>query len=101
MLVIPRQQIDHLWDVDTTTYHHLFDVAKKMKERLNKAYPNYSRVGVIVEGFGVPHAHIHVFGYEEALEATVLARYNEKQNGGERFATEESLKIVGDKLRSV
>lgn len=101
MLVIPREHIDHLWDLDADTYHHLFDVTKIMKEKLNRAYPEYVRVGIVVEGFGVPHAHVHVFGYTQPLEATVVDRYEKKQKNGDRFETDESLKMVADKLRAV
>lgn len=100
MLVIPRQQIDHLWDLDIETYHHLFDIAKQMSDKLKEVYPNYKRVGLIVEGFGVPHTHVHVLGYDQPLEATVLTHYEAKQKNGEHFASQESLKAVADKLRS-
>lgn len=74
MLVIPREQVDHLWDLDDETYHHLWTVAKQMAGVLRRAYGDeYRRIGSVVEGFGVPHAHIHVFGYREDLEHTIKA----------------------------
>lgn len=69
-LVIPKEQIDSLWEVPNEIYHHLFDVAKDMVGRIEANY-DYKRVGIFVEGFGVPHAHIHVFGYEQPLEPTI------------------------------
>jgi histidine triad (HIT) family protein len=58
-LVIPKQQIDQIWDVPEDLYHHLWDVTKKIANRIKELLePN--RVGIAVEGFGVPHVHIHL-----------------------------------------
>ena len=58
-LVIPKQQIDHIWDVPNELYHHLWDVAKKLQVRI-KDVTHAERIGIVVEGYGVPHAHIHL-----------------------------------------
>jgi histidine triad (HIT) family protein len=58
-LLVPKQQIDHLWDIPNELYHHLWDVAKLLQARI-KDVSKAPRVGVVVEGFGVPHAHIHL-----------------------------------------
>lgn len=100
MLVIPRQQTDHLWDLDAATYHHLFDVVKRMQETLKKVYPDYPRVGMLVEGFGVPHAHIHVFGYKHPLEQTVTEHVQWKKSVNSPFATPEQLYPIAEKLRA-
>lgn len=100
MLVIPYEQIDHLWDLDQTTYHHLFDVAKNMQDTIKRAYPNYPRVGLLVEGFGVPHAHIHVYGYEHPLEKTVVDHIEWKKSVDSPFASSDQLRLVAEKLRT-
>ena len=96
MLVVPLQQVDSLWDIDNTTYHHLWDVARQMAHRLQKIYPAYERIGTLVEGFGVPHAHIHVFGYEQPLNGTISQRIKE----GPKNLTADELAAVAAKLRS-
>jgi histidine triad (HIT) family protein len=58
-LLVPKQQVDQLWDLPEELYHHIWDVAKKIEERLKEVF-NPPRVGVAVEGFGVPHVHIHL-----------------------------------------
>ncbi len=59
VLVFPKKQVDLLWDLDQDIYNHLMDVAKIIAEKIqNKLNP--LRVGMVVEGFGVPHAHIHL-----------------------------------------
>ncbi|MEO8691844.1 MAG: HIT family protein [Candidatus Saccharimonas sp.] len=93
-LVIPKQQVDSLWDLDSVLYHHLFDIAKQMARKIEANY-NYIRVGMMVEGFGVPHAHIHVFGYTKPLEGTV-----QDHLAHPHLATPEELAIEAAKLRS-
>lgn len=58
-LLIPKDQIDKLWDVPDELYHYLWSVAKKIESRITEVL-NPPRVGIFVEGFGVPHAHIHL-----------------------------------------
>jgi histidine triad (HIT) family protein len=101
MLVVPRQQIDHLWDVDNETYHHLFDVAKQMQELLNEAFPNYERIALGVEGYGVPHAHIHVFGLEKPLEETTVDFIGRKKSASNAQISPDELSVVAQKLRAV
>lgn len=69
-LVVPKQQIDHLWDVDDELYQHLMMISKRVAARM-RAVLRPKRVGMAVEGFGVPHAHIHVFALDQSLEKTV------------------------------
>ncbi len=58
-LLIPKQQIDKLWDLPDDLYHHLWNMAKKIETKMTEVL-NPPRVGIFVEGFGVPHAHIHL-----------------------------------------
>lgn len=94
-LVIPREQIDHLWDIDDELYHHLYDIVKMMAKRLKTVY-NYTRVGSIVEGYGVPHAHIHVMGLEKGFEPMMVEHVESKI-----FLTPEQMAIEAQKLRDV
>ncbi len=99
MLVIPNEQIDSLWDVDDQTYQHLFDVSKQMQTRLSDTYPDYKRIGLLVEGFGVPHAHIHVFGFHEALEETLEKHTAWKESAEGSAVSGDVLRVVAEKLR--
>jgi len=58
-LVIPKKEVDYLFDLDDKTYLGLHAFAKKVAEGLKKAIP-CRRVGVMVLGLEVPHAHIHL-----------------------------------------
>lgn len=58
-LVIPKKEVDYLFDLDNETYAGLQLFAKKVAEGLKKAIPCV-KVGVLVLGLEVPHAHIHL-----------------------------------------
>ena len=70
-LVVPKQEIDHLWDADDDLYLHLMKVVKKVAQRQREVL-NPKRVGVVLEGFAIPHIHIHVFPMNEGLESTIV-----------------------------
>lgn len=69
-LVIPKDQTDHLWDLDDELYLCVMKIAKKVAERQREVLKP-KRVGIIVEGFAVLHAHVHVFPMEGGLEYTI------------------------------
>lgn len=58
-LVIPKKEVDYLFDLDDETYAGLQLFAKKVAEGIKKAIP-CQKVGVMVLGLEVPHAHIHL-----------------------------------------
>ena len=59
VLVVPKQQIDSLWALPTEVYQHLWAVAQRIAHAMETELKP-ERVGVVVEGFDVPHAHIHL-----------------------------------------
>ena len=59
VLVIPKKEIDYIFDLDDETYLGLQVFAKKVAAGLKKAVP-CKRVGVAVIGLEVPHVHIHL-----------------------------------------
>ncbi len=66
-LVVPKTQVEFIWDLDETDYIHLMQTVKKvglrLREVLQKPY-----VGQVVVGTDVPHAHVHVIAFEKAQE---------------------------------
>lgn len=58
-LVIPKKEVDYLFDLDEPTYSGLQLFAKKVAEAVKKA-TGCKRIGVAVLGMEVPHAHIHL-----------------------------------------
>lgn len=58
-LVIPKKEIDYIFDLDSEQYRSLWTFAQTVAKALGKAVP-CKRVGVAVIGLEVPHAHIHL-----------------------------------------
>lgn len=58
-LIVPKKPIDYIFDLDKQTYAGLFELATKIAPAIQKA-TECVRVGMAVEGFGVPHAHLHL-----------------------------------------
>jgi histidine triad (HIT) family protein len=58
-LVIPKQEVDKLFHLDDETYTHLMQVAKKLALHMEEKL-GCTRVCVVVEGYAVPHAHVHL-----------------------------------------
>jgi len=58
-LVIPKKEVDYLFDLDDDTYTALHLFAKKVAAGLLKAVPCV-RIATSVIGLEVPHAHIHL-----------------------------------------
>jgi histidine triad (HIT) family protein len=58
-LVIPKVEVDYLFDIDDEVLAGMMVFAKKIAVALDKAIPS-KRVGVAVLGLEVPHAHIHL-----------------------------------------
>jgi histidine triad (HIT) family protein len=58
-LVIPKKQVDYIFDLDEETHTALWKFAKQISVRVNEAI-ECKRIGVAVIGLEVPHAHIHL-----------------------------------------
>lgn len=58
-LVIPKKEVDYIFDLDAETYAGLCAFVRKVAIALKAAIP-CKRVGVAVLGMEVPHAHIHL-----------------------------------------
>jgi histidine triad (HIT) family protein len=59
VLVIPKVEVDNLFDLDESTYTSLMMFARIVAKGIQKVIP-CNRVGVTVIGLEVPHAHIHL-----------------------------------------
>lgn len=64
VLVIPKKEVDHLFDLDETTYTELQLFAREVGAAMKKAVP-CKRIGIAVIGLEVPHAHIHLVPLNE------------------------------------
>ena len=62
-LVVPREEVDHWIDLDSDLADHLFTVSKKIGKALDLGFKP-KKVGLMIAGLEVPHAHIHVIPME-------------------------------------
>jgi histidine triad (HIT) family protein len=58
-LVIPKKEIDYIFNIEDELYTGLLLFAKKVAKGVEQAVP-CKRIGVAVIGLEVPHAHIHL-----------------------------------------
>jgi histidine triad (HIT) family protein len=59
-LVVPREEVDRWLDVDADTMEHLLRVARTISLALRDEWDS-DRVGLMIEGYVVPHLHIHIW----------------------------------------
>ncbi len=58
-LVIPKKEIDYIYDLDDELLAGLHVFAKKVAKGMEKVIP-CQRIGIAVLGLEVPHAHVHL-----------------------------------------
>lgn len=66
-LVIPKVEIDLLWDLPDEDYQALMSTTKKVAKHIGEVLTD-KRVGVKVIGDEVPHAHIHLVPFSSLEE---------------------------------
>ena len=58
-LVVPKKEVDYIFDLEDDLLMHLHAFSKKVARGIEKVIP-CERIGVTVIGLEVPHAHIHL-----------------------------------------
>lgn len=87
-LLIPKGHINYVFDMIDAAYSKLFDIARTLSVPIKKAF-DAPRVGLVIEGFSVPHVHLHLVPVYNVAELD--------PNRG-RAATFEELAPVAEKL---
>jgi histidine triad (HIT) family protein len=67
VLVVPKKQVEFLWDLDDENYQAVMIAAKKIAVKLREAL-DVPYVGEQVVGVDVPHAHVHLIPFSTAEE---------------------------------
>jgi histidine triad (HIT) family protein len=67
-LVIPKKEVDYIFDLDDELYTRLLLFAKSIVPALEKVVP-CERIGMSVIGLEVPHAHIHLIPLKSMADA--------------------------------
>ncbi|MGM0497393.1 MAG: HIT family protein [Bacteroidota bacterium] len=68
-LVIPKKEVDYLFDLDNDTLAGMMKFSKKIAKAIDKSI-DCKRVGVVVLGMEVPHAHIHLIPLDKESDAS-------------------------------
>ncbi|GAA4446878.1 HIT domain-containing protein [Nibrella saemangeumensis] len=89
-LVIPKKEVDYLFDLDNDLYTGLMQFAKQIAPAIEKAVP-CKRIGVAVVGLEVPHAHVHLI----PLNSMADMNFNNKLK-----LSQEELAATAGKIRS-
>jgi histidine triad (HIT) family protein len=89
-LVIPKKEIDYLFDLDDELLAGMTVFAKKVARAIDKVM-DCKRVGVVVLGLEVPHAHIHLIPIN-SLHDTEFSRPKLK-------LTSDELKLIAEKIK--
>lgn len=67
VLVVPKHQVEFVWDLEDPDYHAVMDTAKKLARRLKEVL-GAPYVGELIVGTDVPHAHVHIVPFEHPAE---------------------------------
>lgn len=66
-LVIPKKEVDYIFDIQDKDYQELFLFAKKVATAIKKVVP-CKKIGIAVIGLEVAHAHIHLVPINEVFD---------------------------------
>jgi len=70
VLVVPKTEIDYIFDLEDETYLGLMKFSKKVSAAIEKVIP-CQRIGMLVFGLEVPHAHVHLIPIVEASDMSI------------------------------
>ena len=79
-LVVPKKEIDKLFDLDTKTYVGLMEFANKVAKALEKTI-SCNRIGMTVVGLEVPHAHVHLIPINRVSDINFTSKKLSMQQG--------------------
>ncbi|MBU0697061.1 MAG: HIT family protein [Bacteroidetes bacterium] len=90
VLVIPKKEVDYIFDVDDELYTGLMIFTKIVAKAIKKAIP-CTRIGVAVIGLEVPHAHVHLIPIDRMSD---MDFGNNKLEPTQQELSEVALKIL-------
>lgn len=93
VVVIPKNQVDFVWDLESPDYQALMATVHKVGNRIRQVFPEKKRVAIMVEGLGISdHAHANVFPFSTVEEYRYLPDTNAEPD-------HQSLANMAEKLR--
>jgi histidine triad (HIT) family protein len=92
-LIIPKKEIDYIFDLDDQLLAGMILFSKKVAHAIKEAYP-CNRVGMAVLGLEVPHAHIHLVPMDSMNDINF-------RNPKLKFSQEEFLETAANIIRNL
>ncbi|UFU01594.1 HIT family protein [Ruania suaedae] len=71
-LVVPRREVDHWWDMPEQEWTHIGAVARHIGRAQRTAFTPV-RIGLLVQGYEIPHAHVHVWPSQSSADFDLTA----------------------------
>jgi histidine triad (HIT) family protein len=91
VLVIPKKQIEFIWDLEADDYQAVMATVQKIGKHLRNVL-SVPYVGVRVTGVDVPHAHVQIIPFSDASELDYHPDMNDEPN-------HEALAILAERIR--
>ncbi len=91
LLVISKEPVDHLDDCSAELYAAIFDTVRLLSRQLKRQLQP-QRVILVVHGYEIPHAHVHVIPAYTPSDAKFPERPHD-------FPSASELQAVGDRIR--
>ena len=90
-LVIPRREVDYIFDMEDNELAEFQVFAKRVAQAIKKAFP-CKKVAQVVLGLEVPHAHIHLLPINSEGDVDFRKKHLE--------LAEEEFKAIAEKIRN-
>ena len=90
-LVVPKKEVNKLFDLDDMTYLGLMNFSKKVALAIEKSI-SCNRVGMTVIGLEVPHVHVHLIPLNSMNDIDFKHKVN---------LNEEEFKAIANKISSL
>jgi len=78
-LVVPKKEVDYIFDLDNATLSNMMIFAKKVSKALQQVV-TCKRIALMVLGLEVPHAHIHLLPVQNEAEFDIKNKQNFPDN---------------------
>ncbi len=75
MLIIPKEQIEFVWDLPDETYQAVMMTTKKVAQRMREVLPE-KYVAERIVGIDVPHAHVQLIPFDSVDQLHVAQDMN-------------------------
>ena len=90
-LVIPKNEIDYIFDLESDEYQNLWSFAKIVANGMKKVI-HCKRISIVVMGLEVPHAHIHLIPLDNMNDINF--------NQSKLNLSSEEMQQIADKIRN-